>query len=141
MEVTLTMAPCAAVNSSRKPRASQMVAKRLTSKTWRQVARSVVSVVRRRSPSAFGEIDLDVILRPRRPWAVLRKGVARAGDDAPARARKALHRGMADAAARARENERFLLVAWRFGCRHFVSLSSPQSAIQIRSIALLGNGT
>src|SRR6185503_14084574 len=70
------------------------------------------------------KIDLDVVLRPRRPRTILRKGMTRAGDDAPARAREALHRGMPDAAARARENERFLFVVVRFGCRHRPSLPS-----------------
>ena len=42
MEVTLTMAPCAFANSSINPRASQMVAKKFTSKTWRQTSISVV---------------------------------------------------------------------------------------------------
>ena len=47
-----------------------------------------------------GEIDLEVVLRAHLPGAVLREGMTRAGDDAPARGGEPLHRGMADAAAR-----------------------------------------
>jgi len=35
-----------------------------------------------------------MILGPHLPWTVLREGVARAGDDAPSRRRKPLHRGV-----------------------------------------------
>ena len=63
----------------------------------------------------IGEVDLDVILRPHLPGAVLREGVARAGDDAPARRGEALHRGVADAAAGAGEDQGFLFVLRRVG--------------------------
>src|SRR5471032_2519407 len=53
---------------------------------------------RPRGVARVGQVDLDMILRPRRPGAVFRKGVARTGDHPPAGAGKTLHRGMADAA-------------------------------------------
>src|SRR5581483_974659 len=46
-----------------------------------------------------GEIDLDVVLRSRLPGTVFRERMARAGDHAPARGRKPLDGGVADAAA------------------------------------------
>src|SRR5215469_1651484 len=54
----------------------------------------------------IGEIDLDVIFGSGGPGTVFRKGVTRAGDHAPARAREALDRRMTDAAARAGEDQR-----------------------------------
>ena len=45
----------------------------------------------------IGEIDLEVILRPHLPRAILGKGVARAGDDPPSGGREALDGGVADA--------------------------------------------
>ncbi len=54
----------------------------------------------------IGEIDLDVILRAHLPRAILRKRMARAGDDAPAGGGEALHRGVADAAAGSGEQQR-----------------------------------
>ncbi|MCY1378075.1 hypothetical protein D9M69_656800 [compost metagenome] len=53
-----------------------------------------------------GEIDLDVIVGTGWPRAIVGKCLARAGDDAPAFARKALHRRMADAAAGSGQNDR-----------------------------------
>src|SRR5262245_34509529 len=47
-----------------------------------------------------------MILRPHLPRAVLGERMARAGDDAPAGGGKALHRRMADAAARPGEEQR-----------------------------------
>src|SRR5271167_2032506 len=54
----------------------------------------------------IGEIDLDVIFGPRFPRTILREGMPRAGDDAPAGGGKPLDRGVADAAARPGEEER-----------------------------------
>src|SRR6185312_2658659 len=45
------------------------------------------------------EIDLDVIFRSRLPRAILRKGMTRTGDDAPAGGREPFDRRVADAAA------------------------------------------
>src|SRR3954453_15127700 len=55
----------------------------------------------------IGEVDLDVVFRPCRPWAILGKGLARTGDDTPTLARKALDRGMADTAAGAGQHYGF----------------------------------
>ena len=60
---------------------------------------------RRERAGGIGKVDLDVILRPHLPGAVLGEWVARAGDDAPTGRGKSLHRGMADAAARSRQQE------------------------------------
>ena len=54
---------------------------------------------RPRGVGVVGEVDLDVVLGSRVPRAVFRKRMPRAGDDAPAGAGKADHRGVADAAA------------------------------------------
>ena len=51
-----------------------------------------------------GKINFDMILRPRIPRAVFRKGIARAGDDAPAGGGKAFHRGMPNATGGTRED-------------------------------------
>ncbi len=56
-----------------------------------------------------GEIDLDVILRPHLPGAVLGEGVARAGDHAPARRGEALDGSVADAARGTGEDQRLFL--------------------------------
>ena len=69
-------------------------------------SRCLISAIAASRVRRVGEIDLDVILRPHLPRAVLREGVARAGDHAPAGGREALHRRMADAAARAGEQQR-----------------------------------
>lgn len=53
-----------------------------------------------------GEIDLNVVLGVRHPTGILPEGMARAGDDAPARAGKADHGRMPDAAARAGQQQR-----------------------------------
>src|SRR5882757_2993962 len=60
---------------------------------------------RRERAGGIGKVDLDVILRPHLPGAILGEWVARAGDDAPTGGRKSLHRGMTDAAARSRQQE------------------------------------
>ena len=52
------------------------------------------------------EVDLDMVLGPRAPWAFFRERVARTGEDAPAGRRKADHGGMTDAAARPGEKQR-----------------------------------
>ena len=57
----------------------------------------------------IGQVDLNVVLRARLPGAVLREGVARAGDDAPAGRGEALDRGMADAARGAGQDQRLAL--------------------------------
>ncbi len=49
------------------------------------------------------EIDLEVVFGTHLPRTVLREGVARAGDHAPARGREPLDGGVADAPARTRE--------------------------------------
>src|SRR5580698_2628821 len=54
----------------------------------------------------IGEVDLDMILGAGFPWAIFRKRMARTGDDAPAGRGEALHRGVADAAARPGEEQR-----------------------------------
>src|SRR6266498_4123796 len=51
------------------------------------------------------QIDLDVILGTGFPGAFLREWVARAGDDPPAGAGESLHRRVADAAARAGQQQ------------------------------------
>ena len=56
--------------------------------------------------SGSGKIDLDVVFRAGRPWAILGERLARTGDDPPALARKALDRGVADAAAGAGQHDR-----------------------------------
>ena len=61
---------------------------------------------RRERVLGIGEVDLDVVLRARLPRAILREGMARAGDDAPAGRGEALDRRMADAAARPGEEQR-----------------------------------
>src|SRR2546430_14338754 len=53
----------------------------------------------------IGKIDLNVILGPHLPRAVLRKWVAGAGDDAPTGRRKSFYRGVADPAARSGEQK------------------------------------
>ena len=53
----------------------------------------------------IGKIDLDVVFRSRRPWAVLGECLPGAGDDPPALARKAFHGRVADAAAGAGQND------------------------------------
>jgi hypothetical protein len=53
----------------------------------------------------IGEIDLDVVIRPRLPRAILGKAVTRAGDHPPASRGEALHRGMPDAAGRAGQDQ------------------------------------
>ena len=63
----------------------------------------------------IGEVDLDVVLRPRGPRAILRERVPRAGDHAPARAREALDGRMPDAAACAGEDQRAAFFV-RGGC-------------------------
>ncbi len=70
------------------------------------VSRCLISSIARVGVVGIGEIDLDVILRPRFPRAIFRKRMARAGDDAPAGGGEALHRGVADAAAGSGEQQR-----------------------------------
>src|SRR5262249_50615223 len=60
---------------------------------------------RRERAVGIGKIDLNMIFGPHLPRAVLRKRVARAGDDAPPGCRKSLNRGVADATARSSEQE------------------------------------
>src|SRR5207302_7842199 len=71
-----------------------------------------------------GEVDLDVILRPHFPRAVLRERMARACDHAPAGGREAFDREMADAAARPRQEQsaaRLVIVqGW-----HWASFAAP----------------
>ena len=55
------------------------------------------------------EIKNDVIVGTRIPRAIFGKGLARTGNDTPARRREAFHRGMPDAARGAGEDERFPL--------------------------------
>ncbi len=69
------------------------------------VSRSRISRHGAQVSSRIGEIDLDVILRPRSPGAILRESVARTGDHPPAGAGEALHRGMPDAPAGAGEDQ------------------------------------
>ena len=71
----------------------------------------------------IGEVDLDVILGAGLPRAVLREGMARAGDDAPAGRREALDRRMADAAARPGEEQRAARLVGGRG-RHGASIRS-----------------
>ena len=59
-----------------------------------------------RGVGMIGKIDLDVILGPGSPWALLGKGMPRTGDDAPARAGKTDHRRMTDATAGAGQKQR-----------------------------------
>ena len=65
--------------------------------------------------SRISEIDLDVILRTRLPWAVLRKRVTRTGDHAPARGRETLDCGVPDPAACSGQEQSSprLIVVWR----------------------------
>ena len=63
----------------------------------------------RKGVVGIGEIDLDVVLGACLPGAVLREAVARAGDHAPAGRGEALHRGVADAAAGAGQDQRLPL--------------------------------
>src|SRR6516165_3594454 len=67
-------------------------------------SRCLMSVIAE-SVRSIGKIDLNMIFGPHLPRAVLRKRVARAGDDAPPGCRKSLNRGVADATARSSEQE------------------------------------
>src|ERR1700730_13166544 len=71
-----------------------------------------------------GEVDLDVILRSGAPRTFLRKGMTRAGDDAPAGAGKADHGGMADAATGAGQKQR---APWGVGGNRHGDLSDFQA--------------
>jgi hypothetical protein len=73
---------------------------------------------RARGVGVVGEVDLDVILRSHLPRAVLRKRMARAGDDAPAGGREADHGGMADAAAGAGQQQRAARLLLELEIRH-----------------------
>src|SRR5690606_29743380 len=61
----------------------------------------------------IGQIDLDMIFGPGRPWAILRESLPGAGDDAPSFHGKTLHRRMADAAARPGQNDGLPAVCMR----------------------------
>ena len=56
IEVTFTTLPCAALSSSKSPRASNAVANRFTLNTFCQVAKSVANTPMRFPPGSFGEI-------------------------------------------------------------------------------------
>src|SRR5579859_8251934 len=60
----------------------------------------------------IGEVDLDVILRPRVPRTFLGERMPRAGDDAPAGGGEADHGGVPDAAAGAGQKQG---APWRVG--------------------------
>src|SRR5581483_5568928 len=60
---------------------------------------------RRERAVAVAEVDLDVILRSRFPRAVFWERMPRAGDHVPTGGGKTLHRGVADAAAGAGEEQ------------------------------------
>ena len=79
----------------------------------------------------IGKVDLDVVLRSRLPRTVFRKRMARAGDDAPAGGGKALHGGVADAAAGAGQKER---AARLVACWHqviLVALHSDYDSLEV----------
>ncbi len=78
----------------------------------------------RARPGAIREIDLDVILRAHFPGTILGECMARACDDAPSGCREALHRRMADAAARAGEQQS---AAWLVGLRRRHVGSDPKT--------------
>ena len=63
----------------------------------------------------ISEIDLDVVLRTRLPWAVLRKRVTRTGDHAPAGGRETLDCRVPDPAACSGQEQcsARLIVVWR----------------------------
>src|SRR5207302_8259236 len=69
---------------------------------------------RRKRVVRIGEIDLDMIFRPRFPRAFLRERMPRAGDHPPAGAGKPLDRRMTDAAAGAGQQQGAArMVGWR----------------------------
>ena len=80
------------------------------------------------------EVDLDVILGPGFPRTVFRERMARAGDDAPARGREALHRRMPDAAAGAGQQQR---AARRWWLALGIGLVSSAAHVAARSILRL----
>src|SRR5580700_11451895 len=88
---------------------------------------------RRRGAFGIGQVDLNVVLGSGFPRTIFRKRMPRAGDDAPAGHREALHGGMADAAACPGQKQRAARLIARGHAHHFTLMDRAASWSTARS--------